>query len=364
MGMVRRALLLSVGYGDGHNAAAAAVAQELQGRGWDTLTVDPCREAHPFLFALTRHFYQFCVRRAPWLWGVTYAQTDTANWAEKSYAPVLRDVTEVIAARVHEFSPEIVVCTYPLFAHMLDALREAGRVLIPYLVVVTDSLEISRPWMVTKAPLVCLPDEYSLKVVTDRYAPDPQRLKVTGFPVRREFADGKARRTVPTPQTLRLVYGAYAPLPQVRKDLELLKRNYPLASITVIAGDRCNALTDLAGERVDIIRRTDRMSELFAESHLYIGKAGAATMFEAYASGLPVVVNYALPGQEQGNLALLLQDGAGVEVRSSADLLVVLGSLLANGAVGWRRLQNAMALADRGRGAGRIADIIEHERHF
>ena len=362
--MERRVLLLSVGYGNGHNAAAAAVAQELQGRGWDTLTVDPCREAHPFLYALTRYFYHFCVRRAPWLWGVTYAQTDTANWAEKSYAPVLRDVTEVIAARVHEFSPEIVVCTYPLFAHMLDALREAGRVSIPYLVVVTDSLEISRPWMVTKAPLICLPDEHSLKVVTDRFAPEPRRLRVTGFPVRREFVARNGQRTVPTPQNLRVVYGAYAPLSQVRKDLELLKQKYPLAFITVIAGERRNALIDLVGERVEIISRTERMAELFAESHLYIGKAGAATMFEAYASGLPVVVNYALPGQEQGNLALLLQDGAGVEVRSSTDLMVELDSLLADGAIGWRRLQSAMEQANRGRGASHIADIIEHEQQF
>lgn len=360
---IRRVLILSVGYGEGHHAAARAMAQEFQHRGCETKVIDPCLMAHPTIFALTQKFYHFCVRKAPWMWAITYAQTDTADWSVKADAPVLRAVTKRIVRAIEDFQPDVVLCTYPLFAHMLDVLTSEGRVNIPYAVIVTDSIEISRPWMVTKAPLIFLPDEHSLLQVSERYALAEHRLLVTGFPVRREFSQRGGGRELPCAENLRLVYGAYAPLNRVRSDLRAIVQKYPEACVTVIAGERCEELAEFAGERVQVIRRTEDMPGLFAQSHFYIGKAGAATMFEAYASGLPFIVNYALPGQEQGNLTLLLLDRAGVTALSTSELMAKLKVLLADGAAGWTRLSMAMKKAARSGGAGRIADALE-ERFF
>ena len=359
MPATKRALILSVGYGEGHHAAARALKLELEGRGYGVQMCDPCSTAHPRIFEITRRFYHLCVRRMPWLWGVTYAQTDTADWSLKAHSPILSDVTECIAELVREFKPQYIVCTYPLFAHMLDTLTREGRVTVPYAVIVTDSIEISRPWMVTQAPLICLQDEHSRRLVCERYALSSERIVATGFPVRREFSAYKGRRCVPDSQNLRLVYGAYAPLNRVRSDLAALVKAWPSAYITVIAGERCSALADFNCDRVSVIRRTDDMPTLFSESHFYIGKAGAATMFEAYSSELPVIVNYSLPGQEQGNLALLLADGAGVTAGTTSELLTRVRGLLADGAAGWKRLTAAMQRAARTGAAARIVDELE-----
>ncbi len=352
------ALILSVGYGEGHNAAGRALVQEFSSRGWRIEMVDCCRLAHPRIYEITRKFYQFCVRTAPWLWSITYAQTATADWAAKATAPILRDVTECIANLVNERQPDVVLCTYPLYAHMLDYLREEERVNVPYAVVVTDSLEISRPWMVTKAPMVFVPDEYSYTLVSERYALSPERLHASGFPVRREFAPGIGR-SAPTASSLRLVYGAFAPLHRVKSDLRAIIAAYPEAHVTVICGERYGELKQFASVKISVCKQVDNMPELFSKSHFYIGKSGAATMFEAYSSGVPMIVNYALPGQEQGNLALLLLDGAGVTARTTLDLIAKLKVLMANGAEGWTRLSTAMISANRGRGAAAIADAVE-----
>ncbi len=359
MSVRSKVLILSIGYGEGHHAAARALAEELERRDCSAKVCDPCAMAHPKIFEFTRMFYHLCVRKLPWLWGVTYAQTDTADWSLKAHSLILDDVTEQIAQLVNEWSPKVILCTYPLFAHMLDTLSDEGRVRVPYAVVVTDSIEISRPWMVTKAPLIFLPDEHSFRYVSERYALAPERLLVTGFPVRGAFAKARIGRKLPTPETLRIVYGAYAPLDRVRADLQALAASYPLAHITVIAGERRAVLSDCAGERIKIIQRTDDMPSLFAESHIYIGKAGAATMFEAYSSELPVIVNYALPGQEQGNLALLLRDGAGVTASSTSELMSRLHILLKNNSAGWLRLVHAMRSANRIGGAVAIVDELE-----
>ena len=66
-----------------------------------------------------------------------------------------------------------------------------------------------------------------------------------------------------------------------------------------------------------------------------------------------------MPGQEQGNLELLLLDGAGVSVSSTAELLTRLAVLLKNGAAGWLRLSRAMCNTRRSGGAACVVDHLE-----
>ena len=110
--------------------------------------------------------------------------------------------------------------------------------------------------------------------------------------------------------------------------------------------------------RVTVLSETCQMADLLREHHIYVGKAGAATMFECYASRVPVLVNFTLPGQEQGNLQLLVSDGAGCHVESTTHLVDTIDRLLEGDAAGWQRLCQAMSAASRERGAERVAKAI------
>ncbi len=357
----KKALVLSVGYGQGHHAAACALAEELQGRGWQTRIADPCALARPRAFAMTQRYYHLCVRQAPWLWGVTYALTDTADWASLVRTPLLKGCMAQVRQLLGEMEPDMVFCTYPLFAYMLDAIGEEKGLPVPYAMVVTDALEISRPWMLSRAPLIFVTDDESRQMSLARYGIEPYRIVAAGFPVRRAFVPGK-RRQRPSPGHLRLAYGAFAPPARVEQDVVQLLSHFPGIFITLLAGERWRRFAGLevmSAGRVRVVSSTDNMAGLFAHSHFYIGKAGAATMFEAYASHLPVIINYALPGQEQGNLALLLQDGAGVVAETTAELVLKISRMLENGAAGWSRLCSAMQAAGRSGASARIADEVE-----
>ncbi len=362
-GKEMKVLLLSVGYGEGHHAAARGAAEEFSRRGWVAHQVDICQASYPKLFGLTQKFYHFCVRRAPWLWGITYSLAEKADWRESVLRPPLSGCCDKLDQLVASFRPDAIVCTYPLFALMVDALRDAGRRMPPCFVVVTDSLEISRPWMTSKASLICLPDEHSALLVQQQYALSDGRVVVSGFPVSPAFRRGRGR-PAPSPESLRLVYGAYAPLSRVLADVRGILARYPRAHLTLLAGERAQALrrsltTEIERGSLDVLVRCEDMPGLFARSHLYIGKAGAATMYEAYSSELPCIVNYALPGQEQGNLRLLLLDGAGLYVESTEELLRCLSELLAHHAARWSQLASSMHRAARSHGAERLVDLIE-----
>lgn len=362
----RRVLICSVGYGQGHHAAAAALAEECEARGYACRVCDPCALARPRIFRLTQAFYRFCVRRMPWLWGVTYAQTDTANWRKAVDMPLLRAVKHRLQRLLQEEEPDIVFCTYPLYAYMLDALHAEGLFHGCYAVVVTDALEISRPWLQSQTPLLFVPDADSAAKVRAPFGLGADVVSPAGFPVRQAFSPGSSMQ-VPTPSNLRLVFGAYRSTRDVVRSVRALLGAFPKARVTLLAGDRTARLRSLlrrefSPEQVAVISSTDRMSELFASSHLYIGKTGAATMFECYAARLPMLVNFALPGQEQGNLELLTRDGAGFYAESPAELVHAVRFLLADGAAEWNRLRTAMAAAGYDGAAARI--INETERRF
>ncbi len=352
-------LLLTVGYGDGHNSAAKAIAQCAVNRGWQAEVIDPCLNASPRIFALTQNFYKFCVASAPWIWGITYYQTETADWATKADAPILRRITRYIKNLITDYCPDVVLCTYPLYAYMLDYLRQRAEINVPYGVVVTDSLEISRPWMLSDADVFYLPDEYSARLVKDSFALTDARVYSSGFPVRAAFDGRAALKTPPHSGDFRIVYGAYAPTRRVIEDVRGICSAFPYVEITLIAGARCRLFDSLSNERVKVISRTDDMPSLFEKAHLYIGKAGAATMYEAYAMNLPVIVNYSLPGQEQGNIALLQTDMCGRLVNTTPDLLNLLHALTANNAAMWQAWRSAMIAADRKGGAARIIDDVQ-----
>jgi processive 1,2-diacylglycerol beta-glucosyltransferase len=68
-----------------------------------------------------------------------------------------------------------------------------------------------------------------------------------------------------------------------------------------------NPLTD----PVEILGWSNRMPELLTSHHLVITKAGGATVQEAIAARTPVIISQVVPGQEEGNARLIVENECG-----------------------------------------------------
>ncbi len=360
----RNVLLLSIGYGRGHETAAEALVQEMESRGWRARVSDPCAEARPHLFRCTQMIYRACVRRLPWAWGIAYAQIDATNWARMLHLPGIASGMRRLRDMLRSGETQLIVCTYPLYAYMLDAMTQRGELSTPYAVVVTDALHVNSAWIRTKAPLICLPDEESHARVHARFGVAEERLCTTGFPVRREFTPCPDRCAPGEGgQGLRVVYGAHARPERVCADVRGMLTAWPGMHVTLLAEERETRLRSMLGDASGRVHYFGGGGESIAEplrrAHFYIGKAGAATVFEAYATETPVLVNYPLPGQEEGNQQLLLTDGAGVQINSTSELLETMARLLEHGALGWQNMVYAMRRSARGNGAARTVDAFQ-----
>ena len=365
----RKVLLLSIGYGRGHHSAARSLAQELSMRGYGVKLEDPCAEARPQLFRLTQMFYRACVRRMPWIWGIAYTQIDQTDWSMMLRVPGIGGAMKELRKRLRADMPDLIVCTYPLYAYMLDQFAREGWLRAPYAVVVTDALQVNSAWVRSEAPLICMPDEQSCREVRRRFYIPGERLRATGFPVRSQFHPGMKSAVVGTSgEGLHVVYGAHASVRRVRDDVAGMLNEFPKMRLTLLAEDReqkiRRALGEDLSERVQFFGTADEdTSVVMNTAHLYIGKAGASTVFEAYCAETPVLVNYVLPGQEEGNLQLLMQDGAGTSVSGTSDLLRTMKRLLRNNGEGIRQMRDAMRRAQRAGGAAATADALI-ERFF
>ena len=364
----QKVLLLSIGYGRGHHSAAHALSEEMQRRGWTADVLDVCAEACPSLFGLTQIFYRACVRRLPWLWGLAYAQIDSANWAHLLHLPGISHSMKFLRRRLQASSPRLIVCTYPLYAYMLDAFTQEGWFKTPYAVVVTDAINVNSAWVQSQAPLICLPESTGRATLARRFSISPTRIVASGFPVRAAFFPCP-HLPVPAPDGdgLHIMYGAHAPLSRVRDDLVALLDAYPRCRITVLAEERESHLRRMLAKDIpDIPTSSLRFYGAdgsdpaipLRSAHLYIGKAGASTVFEAYSTLTPMLINYALPGQEEGNLRLLLEDGAGMLISSTEELLLTMHRLMEHGAAGLSRMRRAMQAAARGGGATSTVDVL------
>ncbi|MCS7009451.1 MAG: glycosyltransferase, partial [Chthoniobacterales bacterium] len=110
---------------------------------------------------------------------------------------------------------------------------------------------------------------------------------------------------------------------------------------------------------VRLIGWTDQMPELLASSHLFCGKPGGAIVQEAIAAQTPFLVTHVVPGQEEGNAALLERIGAGRILKDGArELPVAIEEVFANDGKQWKEWKRNLLGYSRPDAARRIARFL------
>ncbi len=85
---------------------------------------------------------------------------------------------------------------------------------------------------------------------------------------------------------------------------------------------------------------TPEIPRLLQTHDLVICKAGGAILHEALAARSPAIIDYIVPGQEEGNAELLTKHDCGVVTRSPAETGLQAARLLANDAAEARRMKD------------------------
>lgn len=363
-GRLPRILIVTAGYGEGHNSAARGVRDALAGRA-EVRVTDLFAEAMPRMFRLTRAAYLWIISRMPRLWKLMYEVSDKRNLAEK---PVkgLAPVERLLERLLREWKPDAVVCTYMVYPYMLDSLAARTGSAVPYLTVVTDSCVINKSWLCSESPLWAVTDSWTREIMVEKGLP-PDRLYVTGFPVNSGLGALAREHSVTWKEgdPFRVLYFAQRSARFARAELEAMLEASPSIRVTCILGRRFRRIypriRDLRaryGRRLAVRGWTRRVPFHLAASHVVVGKAGGATVHEALAAARPMLVNFLLPGQEEGNARLLEKLGGGCHVPDSGALASVLQGMTADGGARWKSMHENLLKAQMTGGSGVIADLV------
>jgi len=355
-------LVLSAGFGEGHNTAArnlaAALVHESGGR-VQPVVLDPFTAAAPNLSAFMKWGYQFMTNRMPGLWEWLYESTRHGNFGHHvwdRFVGLMRWMEEKLA----ETRPATVVMTYPLYASFIPGLNSAVPRPRRVYVAVTDSITIHPIWTQAPAHRWFVTDYFSRDVVVEQGVP-ADKISVTGFATSAEFG----ATTVPDNERRGVLYLATTATRHVKKTLAGLLRDLPPdIPLTIVTGRQEARLRPVIERQlrlstrppVEVFGWCSTIPSLMARSRLVLTKAGGATVHECLAAAVPAVINYVIPGQEEGNVRLLELTGCGCR-SEDPDLTGAWLRELFTGD-GLAQMTTAMRLQRRPDGAARMARQI------
>lgn len=364
--MTPRLLVLTAGFGEGHNAAARALADAWRRRHGEcsARVADVFEQASPRLNRVSRRTYLALINRWPRVWSACYRWLDHSA-SFPTLARMLSDERRELAHLLTDEVPDVICSTYPVYSYLLRQISWSAELKAPHFNIVTDSISINSLWWRAGADGWFVPNEDSADVMRGAGV-DRDRIHVEGFPVSPVFHDLSARSVRPDlargarPRVLFIINSSTRGAADAARKL-LLETAWDITCTVGRNEVLRRELETLAAQRPSptrIVGWTDQIPSLLLSHHVVISKAGGATTQEALAARCPMIVNQIIPGQEEGNYELLRRHGIGALAVSPELLVAELQRAFADEGRVWTQWMRALEPLARPDAAGRIADRV------
>jgi processive 1,2-diacylglycerol beta-glucosyltransferase len=310
-----RILILTASMGEGHNTAARNIRDALIAEAGDdaaVLVADPYTRTNPVINKLMQKGYTTAINNYPRAWKVVFELLSRRGVVE-GMGPMLAELTAGVKALVDEFSPDLIASTYPVFSFLIAKIRKrTPSITIPFYTVITDSTMINSAWYRWPCDGSIVADEQTARVLLNDGVP-AHKVHVLGFPVDKAF-ESLSPAPPPTNSGWQAIFFPGGVSQFAVKVLTHLG-DVPHLQVTVVTGRRHNVFHTLQEAGLpkfgSLVGWTDKMPALMTSHHFFIGKAGGATVQEAIVAQIPFLVSHVVPGQEEGNIALIEQTGIG-----------------------------------------------------
>lgn len=360
---MKKVLVLTASFGEGHNAAAKGIREACELRGdAEVVVADLYAKAVPLLDRSVQLGYSVAINRLPWVWDLIFRALDHPGIMEKMLwtAGALRRAMEAELDRVQ---PDVVISTYPLYGYLFRRIQKGRAELrMPLVTVITDSVEVNSAWYRCRSDAFVVPDDETM-IVLARAGVEAGSIHALGFPISRRFA-----LTDPVPETAdnpwKLLFMPSTQIVRTTRQITALLA-VPGVEVTILAGRNARLHRTLQNAGLDaeprcrVLGWTDQMPELLASHHAFIGKAGGAIVQEAIAARCPFFVSHVVPGQEEGNIALIERMGVGTRATGRPqELAARVREAFADDATVWRGWKRQLAEAPGAAAADRVAEFV------
>ncbi len=301
----RRVLILSADVGEGHAAAARALAQQIEDspEQVEVTIIDGLAAMGKVLRPVVEDGYRVQLRFFPHTYTLVY-------WVLKHVAPIRALARRLLCTfgsrpltrNIAQYDPDVIVSTYPAVTVVLARLRRTGAVRCPTVATITDLTGLFF-WAQPGIDMHLVMYGESMPSV-ERIA-GPGSVQLVRPLISAEFLRPRsplgARRALGLPEEGRMVVvsGGGWGVGDIAGAVREFTRVPEVTTIVCLAGRNdqlANKLRAAFAEdsRVRVFGFTDRMPELLAAADVLVHSTGGVTCLEAKAAGTPVV-SYGLP---------------------------------------------------------------------
>ncbi len=301
----RRVLVLSADVGEGHAAAARALARQIDesGQQADVTVIDGLEAMGRLLQPVVEDGYRVQLKFVPWTYTLVY-------WLLEHVAPVRWSARRMLclfgarplARTIAEHDPDVVVSTYPAVTVVLAWLRRRGMIDCPTVATITDLTGLFF-WAQPGIDMHLVVYGQSMSPVERIAGLGSARL--VGPLISSEFLTERCpvstRHLLELPEDGRMVIvsGGGWGVGDITGAVRELARVPEVSSIVCLAGRNERLRKRLqrsfeGDERIHVYGFTDRMPQLLAAADVLVHSTGGVTCLEAAAVGTPVV-SYGLP---------------------------------------------------------------------
>src|SRR5438105_8126702 len=302
---VRRVLILSADVGEGHAAAARALAAQLEQAPDPTevTVIDGLAAMGRVLRPVVEDGYRIQLRFIPWSYSIIYFLLEHVGPLRLLTSRLLCLFgSRPLARTIAEHEPDVVVSTYPAVTVVLARLRRTRRVSVPTVATITDltGLFFWAQRGIDMHMVMYMESMPSVERIAGRGSVRRVRPLISA-----EFLEPRcplqARRALGLPEEghVVVVSGGGWGVGDVEGAVREFIRVPEASSIVCLAGRNEHLAAKLRPRfaeepRVHVLSFTDRMPELLAAADVLVHSTGGVTCLEAMAAGTPVV-SYGLP---------------------------------------------------------------------
>jgi processive 1,2-diacylglycerol beta-glucosyltransferase len=194
---MRKILIFTAGFGEGHNTAARNIRDSLELVAPDEVSVqvvDLFDRCYGKLNEFLRKAYIAAINRTPRVWGKIYNVIDGTQFVESNLV-MLAKMKRSMIDLLSQTEPDAVVSTYPLYNYIIDEVYPEGEPRpFPQITVVTDSITVNSVWYRCATDYFIVANDDTAAVLRAGGVTD-DRIRIFGFPVTHRFAEMNDRRS-------------------------------------------------------------------------------------------------------------------------------------------------------------------------
>lgn len=333
---MKKALILTASTGAGHNQAAKTLESLYKDKGYETHIFDFLKNSSMLLNFIVADGYELLAKNVPRVYGDIYRISDQEFINDKLLKKIFVPVKRKVFKKIMNIGPEIIIATHPLAVSIVSRLKEKGIINIPFISIVTD-YKAHYAYIDENVDAYITGSIYTKNSLVQRNI-SKDRIFSYGIPIREDFFTNMNEQSQNKEFSI-LIMGGSMGLKDIGYVLQdIIKSNHNNLNITVICGKNeklKNSLSEnysskIDGMKINIIGFTEDVPGYMEKNDLIVSKPGGLTVSESIAKNIPMLIPFAIPGQEEENAEFLVESGAAIKVNNKEEINDIINNLIRN----------------------------------